>query len=314
MADIDGVQEQDGTRLPEVIIGDSDGNIYALRKGGQMVPGFPYSIPGAKIGVGLSAWDIDRDGHQNLVIQTDKVQAIRVLDFPGCPFVPPVSADPTDPGMVANPWPQFRHDARNTGYVPRQIMTPVQTLSLVGQAVDGDVVEIRWRTEAIPTWFSAVRSEGVDGEWESLGQWTAAELSTGDGTYVLRDRVPAKGEWHYRIEGLDGQGQVQLTGQVTVNVGAPVAFRLHPARPNPFNPRTQIRLDLPASTVCDLRVLDVSGRTVRRLLSGRQKAGTHDLVWDGRNDRGLEVGSGIYFLRAEASGYSEEKQKLVLLK
>jgi hypothetical protein len=309
MADIDGVVEGDGMRHPEVVIGDSEGFVYAVRKGGQMVPGFPYAIPGAKIGIGLTAWDIDRDGYQNLVIQTDKVQAIRVLEFPACPFSP-LDADI----RAANPWPQFRHDASNSGYYPNDIVTPVLTLNLDGSAADGDRVQIRWRTETAVASFAAARREGLLADWESIGQWPAAELLQEDGSYLLEDRVPAKGEWSYRIEGLDAAGALQLSGEVAVQVGVPAVFRLHPARPNPFNPRTLIRLDLPQTTLCDLRIVDVTGRTVRRLLSGRQPAGSHDLVWDGRSDLGHEVGSGIYFVQAMAVGYSDQKEKLVLLK
>ena len=154
------------------------------------------------------------------MIQTDKVQAIRVLDFPGCPFDPARRDRPDQPGQIANPWPQFRHDARNTGYLATPIVTPVQTLNLEGRRRRGRV-EIRWRTEAIPTFLRRCAVKGSTGTWESLGQWTAAELSTGDGAYLLRDQVPAEGGVALPYRGARRAGAGRSSGEVTVNVGAP---------------------------------------------------------------------------------------------
>jgi hypothetical protein len=75
-------------------------------------------------------------------------------------------------------------------------------------------------------------------------------------------------------------------------------------RPNPFNPSTVIRLAVPGPGPAEaaLRVFDVRGRLVATLLSGRLDPGYHDVRWDGRDDRGAAVSSGIYFYRAEIGG------------
>jgi len=75
-------------------------------------------------------------------------------------------------------------------------------------------------------------------------------------------------------------------------------------RPNPFNPVTTIRLAVPGPGAAQVtvRVYDVAGRLVATLLSGRVDPGYHDVRWDGRDDRGAPVSSGIYFCRAEIDG------------
>ncbi len=76
-----------------------------------------------------------------------------------------------------------------------------------------------------------------------------------------------------------------------------------PAAPNPFNPRTEIRFRLGAPGPVSLRVYDVAGRLVRTLAFGREMAsGVHAVVWQGRDDRGLGVASGLYIARLESGG------------
>jgi len=62
-----------------------------------------------------------------------------------------------------------------------------------------------------------------------------------------------------------------------------------------------------------LRVFDVSGRVVRTLVDGHQAEGARSITWNGTNDRGQSVASGIYFYRMSAPGFTETK-KMVLLR
>jgi len=84
--------------------------------------------------------------------------------------------------------------------------------------------------------------------------------------------------------------------------------------PNPFNPVTVIRYDLPTVTEVDLRVYDLSGRLVCVLVDGVvQNGGRRSAAWDGRDDRGRRVGSGVYFYELEANG-RVFRRKMVLVK
>jgi hypothetical protein len=83
--------------------------------------------------------------------------------------------------------------------------------------------------------------------------------------------------------------------------------------PNPFNPSTTIRYELPSASLIELAVYDVQGRLVRTLASGPAAAGPHQTAWNGRDQRGNPVASGVYYLRLAASGETMTR-KMVLLK
>ncbi len=93
----------------------------------------------------------------------------------------------------------------------------------------------------------------------------------------------------------------------------PSHLRIVSASPNPFNPTISIRYELPVATLLSIRVIDLSGRTVRTLRSGIELAGRNEVMWDGRNDDGRSVSSGMYFTSLEAGGETRTK-KITLIR
>jgi hypothetical protein len=108
---------------------------------------------------------------------------------------------------------------------------------------------------------------------------------------------------------------------VALHVGAtgiddlevPSMYVIRGASPNPFNPVTTITYGAPADARVRLAVYSVAGRLVRTLLDDEVSAGYSTVVWDGRDDGGVEVGSGVYFCRMEADGF-QDVAKMVLMK
>ncbi len=91
------------------------------------------------------------------------------------------------------------------------------------------------------------------------------------------------------------------------------ALSVHPPAPNPFVNSTEISYELPADGLADVRIFDVSGRLVRTLASGeRQRAGVRTVEWNGLDDRGRRVASGVYFLRVDFGGKSVEGRVVLL--
>ena len=95
------------------------------------------------------------------------------------------------------------------------------------------------------------------------------------------------------------------TGDVMSDVGSEprgsgIALLSH--GPNPFAAATRIALVMPGSETVDVAVFDAAGRRVRTLKSGRVAAGETQLAWDGRDDRGDALASGMYFVRMEVEG------------
>ncbi|MBD3348872.1 MAG: T9SS type A sorting domain-containing protein [Candidatus Eisenbacteria bacterium] len=95
--------------------------------------------------------------------------------------------------------------------------------------------------------------------------------------------------------------------------GVPVAFRLVENTPNPFNPKTTVRYHVPSEAHVSICVYDISGRRVRVLADGATEPGRHEVVWDGRDARGEEVGSGVYFCVMQSDEF-RASQKMILLK
>ncbi|UCH84970.1 MAG: T9SS type A sorting domain-containing protein [Candidatus Latescibacterota bacterium] len=92
------------------------------------------------------------------------------------------------------------------------------------------------------------------------------------------------------------------------------AYRLYQNVPNPFNPSTVIRYDVPAGGgYVTLRVFDVSGRLVRTLVDQYEMGGDRSIRWDGRNDGGERVATGVYLYRLSTDGYTATR-KLILIK
>lgn len=100
-------------------------------------------------------------------------------------------------------------------------------------------------------------------------------------------------------------GEVPLT---------PAEFALLQNYPNPFNPETSIRYNLPAASPVKLEIFDVLGRKVRTLVNGEQKAaGYHSILWNGRDDSGRQVASGVYIYRIVSNKQSLSR-KMILMK
>ena len=107
---------------------------------------------------------------------------------------------------------------------------------------------------------------------------------------------------------LYSSGRVDAYGRLI-----PESFALHQNYPNPFNPSTNIAFDLPQPTRVRLCIYNVMGQRIKTLADQDFPAGAHELMWDGRNDRGGQVSTGVYFYLFETDGFRDTK-KMVILK
>gem|GEM_PF-1621179 len=83
--------------------------------------------------------------------------------------------------------------------------------------------------------------------------------------------------------------------------------------PNPFNPQTTLTFVVPTAAAVRLAIYDVRGRLVRTLVNKKDNPGEHTVTWDGRDEGGVQVGSGVYLARLQA-GKDMQTRKIVLLK
>jgi len=106
------------------------------------------------------------------------------------------------------------------------------------------------------------------------------------------------------------QVSVALSGGV--NSGLPAEYALEQNYPNPFNPSTKIAFALPMAGKVEISVYNVLGQEVNTLVNEELTAGNHTIEWDGRNNSGGSVSSGIYFYRIVAGDFSQTKKMLML--
>jgi flagellar hook assembly protein FlgD len=93
----------------------------------------------------------------------------------------------------------------------------------------------------------------------------------------------------------------------------PGAIKLHAAYPNPFNPITTLRYDLPENGLVNIIIYDMLGRRVKSLINQTQDAGFKSVIWNATNDYGKPVSAGVYLYQIQAGEFVQTK-KMVLLK
>lgn len=93
----------------------------------------------------------------------------------------------------------------------------------------------------------------------------------------------------------------------------PMQYALENNYPNPFNPETTIKYRIPKTTKVSIDIYNVTGQKIRTIVSEEKQPGTYSVKWDGRNDFGRKVSSGIYLYRLQADNFIDTK-KMILLK
>ena len=135
--------------------------------------------------------------------------------------------------------------------------------------------------------------------------------------YIDENTPAATLQMNYQLfskDGLAGNGMMQL--------GNPDAFKLYQNYPNPFNSQTTIKYDVPSLMVnivpVEIYIYNTIGKLIRTIDEGDKSVGTHTVIWDGKNDDGESVSSGVYFyqLRTKVDGQSDynKTMKMVLVR
>ena len=167
-----------------------------------------------------------------------------------------------------------------------------------------------WYAVTVKVFSTGVVSVAVGGT--TLGSYTFSSVKTGPvgvgynnsnsdfDNFCVSSAVASSDDW---VEMGEGQTEASL----------PTTFTLNQNHPNPFNPSTVISYSLTTSADVELVVINVLGQQIRTLVNQYQSAGDHSVVWDGRDQGGNQVASGIYFYRMTSAG-SVDTKKMLLMK
>ena len=198
------------------------------------------------------------------------------------------------------------------------------TLSSFTAIPTGDHIILRWTTqsEVDNLGFNLYRSLSAEGPYERLNEGLIEGMGTSPvgRHYAFIDKdVTRDIVYFYKLEDIGFDGTHTLHGPVQAILplkGLPPAFRLGSNFPNPFNAWTIIPFQVPGSEgawFVTLDIVDVDGQHVRKLIRGLLSGGEYTQSWDGRDDQGREVGSGIYLYRLSA-GSVIKMQKMMLVR
>jgi hypothetical protein len=314
VADIDG----DGQN--EVLVGGEDANLYAFDNDGSLMAGFPIHLNGEVRGTPI-VYDIDHDGLTEILLSGwDK--NVYLWDYPGA-FNPN--------GAAA--WPMWRHDQYHQGRLGGPLLVATNTVAF--SAEDGAPAGLAL-TFALPM---AVEAEGQFDVYRAAGSGAVGSfayslpsdfarvntepLAARPGDLVSWNDVSALPGTTYRyllVRREEKAGDAFLAyGPFAAQASeeAPQVAFVTQNFPNPVHAgRTTIAYGVPAgsgqATRTTLRFYDVRGRAVRTLVDGVVPPGKYQVTWDGKDDQGARVGSGVYFYEYIAGPTSLRKKALVI--
>lgn len=106
--------------------------------------------------------------------------------------------------------------------------------------------------------------------------------------------------------------KLNLVSDISAVESSPVTFMVSQPYPNPFNPSTTLRFETPQTLDVEVAMYNILGQKIRVLHNGTLSAGSHSLVWDGRNDGGVVASSGVYFYTVKAGSYMAKGKVMFL--
>jgi hypothetical protein len=211
---------------------------------------------------------------------------------------------------------------RGTGLV-----LPIQLASFTARIFGTQgMVRLDWstRSELNNYGFEVQKSDSTQLHYHTIPHGFVAGHGTTNEpqSYTCVDSTAGRGRWFYRLKQIDLDGTVHWSDGIEarsatdVHNDAPTVFAITQNYPNPFNSTTIIGFSIPFSMTgerTELKIFDVQGRLDRTQINEKIQQGNYLTRWDGLNDGGAPVASGVYFYRLDVGSASISK-KLVMIK
>ena len=175
-------------------------------------------------------------------------------------------------------------------------------------------VDLNWRTasEQDNLGFNLYRSTHREGDYTQINDMMIPSNTLGE--YSYKDvNILSGTRYYYKLEDINISGANGVYGPILAELTLPTDFALSQNYPNPFNPETTIKYQIPNNSQVYLSIYNVIGQEVRVLINQELSAGYHSVVWDGRDNHGNLVTSGVYYFRIKADSYTDLK-KMIFMK
>jgi hypothetical protein len=190
---------------------------------------------------------------------------------------------------------------------------PVELVSFTAQTTDAGVV-LNWitATEINNSGFTIERGRN-DENFSSIGFVSGKGTTTEISNYNYIDSEIESGKYYYRLKQTDFDGTFEYLNVVLVDVGLPKQFELSQNHPNPFNPSTTIKFQLPVDSKVRIDLFNSIGQKVSEILNSDLSGGVHEVTFEGSN-----LSSGIYYYTMNAIGNDGKNftatKKMILMK
>ena len=191
---------------------------------------------------------------------------------------------------------------------------PVELKSFTYAAYENNV-RLKWTTDSEINNFG-FEIERLDARNDTENVWKKISFVQGKGTissstnYEYIDKNLLSGKYKYRLKQIDYNGNFEyynLANEVVIEV--PKKLSLSQNYPNPFNPSTKINFELPVSGIVNIKLFDLSGKEIRKIINEARTAGYHTLEF---NAEGLS--SGVYIYKFEVDGILRDTKQMIILK
>lgn len=295
------LSDLDGNQNLEIILGDDGGYIHVLDHNGLILSSFLTDDP---IQSGIAIADLDQNGSMELLF-SDLGQNVYAWD-------------PVQDSELTG-WPVYLEN----GSLSEPIIVDLDNdndLEAIFASVGGSVFVLHHDGSFYQNFpyisqdsihcAPAIGDLDVDGDYELI-------IGSESGLEVL-DIAGQGGDQYswksYRGNAYrDGYFDPSLSyASITENL-VPLKFSLGNNYPNPFNPTTRFTYSLPEDVNVKVQVYDINGREIKTLVNRMEIAGNRSIIWNGTNDFGENVSTGLYFYKIEAANFIKTK-KMVLLK
>jgi hypothetical protein len=185
---------------------------------------------------------------------------------------------------------------------------PVELISFSATA-DKNQVKIVWRTASeLNNHIFEIQRSRKDDEFYTIGFIEGHGTTTEINDYNYVDKNVERGKYYYRLNQIDFNGVSELSEEIEVDVLGIMKFDVFQNFPNPFNPSTIIKYQIPSKINVTLKIYDVLGNEIATLVNEEKQPGTYEVKFDGTG-----FPSGIYLYKLIAGNYIETK-KMVLVK
>lgn len=191
--------------------------------------------------------------------------------------------------------------------------TPVE-LSSFDFKIQKNSVLLTWSTiSEMENYGFEVQRKIEQGDFEVVGFVKGFGTSSEPHFYEYRDNQLPVGIFHYRLRQIDFDGNYAFSPEIDVTVEAPKRFYLTQNYPNPFNQNTQFVLEVPDNAgKVEVSIFNILGQKVKTIKIGKLAAGYHSFNWDGKDESGNYLPSGIYYLQLIGENFKALRRMVLI--